>query len=247
VFLVDGDRTVELAQVGQRVDLLNQMSFATGPGVAGWMGVDAPELILYEVRKDLRWSPEDSLRSRVGSFLLMPLEGEGEVRGFVSAACQTSGGLQKEHAETLRIASLELARTMFPATSSGVMTRSEFATFMGSRPGHIVLLQPLKRQALETSFGRPAMAHVIRRFTYRLRLRLPEGAGLCRRQEGDFVVFLPDAEQAFASRWANEMVAYASMIGLRTPDGAHVVPLAFRARVAPMNQQSNEFLQELTA
>jgi GAF domain-containing protein len=247
VFAIDGDLANPLAQAGQHVQVLDLMSFAGGPGVGGWLGIDAPELLLHEVRKDLRCSSEQALRARVGSFLIIPLEGDGQVRGYVSAACTTSGALQKEHAETLRIAALELARVLFPSRAAGIMTPAEFHRFIGSRPGHMVLLQPMKRQALEASFGRPAVAHVMRRFTSRLRLRLPQDSALCRRQEGDFLAFLPDVEQAIATRWANEAVAYASMIGLRTPDGAHIVPLSLRARVAPLNQQSNEFLEELTA
>jgi hypothetical protein len=183
----------------------------------------------------------------MGSYIVIPMESENGVSGFVSAACNVSGGLGKEAAEVIRLAALELARALFPSKAAGIMSPGEFHAFMGKKQGFMVLLQPTRRQTIENTFGRPAFAHCLRRLTGRLRLRLPRGAAICRRPEGDFLVFLPNADEETARNWANETVAYASMIGLRTPDGAHLVPLALRARVAPINQQSNEFLQELTA
>ncbi len=247
VYKLQGNQAMLVAKSGLDVNLLEDMSFAGGQGVSGWLGIESPELLLHEVRKDGRCPADVAVRSRMGSYLVIPLESESGVTGFVSAACNTSGGLGREAAEALRLAALELGRALFPSRVAGVMTTNEFHTFIGKRPGHLVLLQPLKRQAIENTFGRPAFAHCMRRLTGRLRLRLPRGAAVCRRPQGDFVVFLPRAEEADARNWANETVAYASMMGLRTPDGTHVVPMALRARVAPLNQQSDEFLQELTA
>ena len=235
-----------LAKSGIDVSLIDDMSFAGGKGVEGWFGIDAPELLLHEVRKDARCPP--SFRAiHIGSYLVIPLESDAGVVGYVSAACNASGGLGREAAESLRLAALELAKALFPSRAAGVMTPSEFQRFMGRKAGHLVFLQPVRRETIESRFGRPAFSHCMRRLTGRLRLRLPSGAAVCRRPEGDFLVFLPDAEEDAARNWANETVAYASMIGLRTPDGTHVVPMALRARVAPINQQSNGFLQELTA
>lgn len=236
-----------LAKSGIDVTLIEDMSFAGGQGISGWMSIEAPELLLHEVQKDSRCPAGSALRSRMGSYLVIPLESDSGVGGFVSAACNVCGGLGKEAAETLRLAALELGRALFPSKAAGVMTPGEFHRFIGKRAGHLVQLQPSRRQAIEGRFGRPAFTHCMRRLTNRLRLRLPRGAAVCRRPEGDFLVFLPKVSEEDARNWANETVAYASMIGLRTPDGAHVVPMSLRARVAPLNQQSHEFLQELTA
>jgi hypothetical protein len=247
VYRLENGKPELLAKCGIDARLIEDMSFSGGQGVEGWLGTDAPELLLHEVRKDSRCPAGLGMKNRIGSYLLVPLETENGVGGFVSAACNASGGLGREAAESLRLAALELGRALFNARSAGVMSPPEFHTFIGSRAGYLVVLQPFRRQAIESKFGRPAFAHCMRRLTGRLRLRLPRGAAVCRRAQGDFLVFLPGMEEEDARTWANETVAYASMIGLRTPDGAHVVPMALRARVAGLNQQSNEFFQELTA
>jgi hypothetical protein len=62
---------------------------------------------------------------------------------------------------------------------------------------------------------------------------------MTRRNEGDYVVFIPSTDSEFVRRWANDAATLASLVGVRTPDGSTRIPLALRAKVAPMNPHPN--------
>ncbi|MGV3618649.1 MAG: hypothetical protein ACO1SV_25275 [Fimbriimonas sp.] len=251
IYLIELDGPQALARHGADIRLLESMSFAEGPGLPGWLRVDAPELLLFDVRSDSRCPAEEALRARVGSYLVVPLEFGTGTFGYISAASYRTGGLDLGAAETLRVAAAELGHALSrlneASVPEGLMNPREFGMHVGSRKGCLVVLDPIRMERLLDTFGRPAVSHALRRFARRVAARLPQGGAVCRRSDGDYLAFLPECDESFASLWANELAATASMIGLRTPDGTNRIPLAIRARVAKLDPQSHEVLQGLSA
>jgi GGDEF domain-containing protein len=248
VWRVQDDKADTVCFHGSLYRLLDSMSFAQGTGLPGWLRTGAPELALFDTRSDERCPSEESLRQRVGSFFCIPVLVDGRVFGFITVSTHRSGGLDVPDLETLRMVSAEFARALAQMdplrkpTSEGIMTAQEFRLFVQKHAGTLVLLEPIKRNSLLEHYGRPAMNHAYRQFATRIRAKLPTGGALCRKGEGGLVVFLPDANEEFASEWANDAAATASMIGLTTPDGSARIPLPMRAKVAQTTPQKSGFL-----
>lgn len=251
VYMIELEGARPLARQGVDVRLLERMSFAHGPGLPGWVKIDAPELLMFDVRADSRCPSDEALKARIGSYLVIPIEVGGGVFGYLSAASYRTGGLDLGAVETLRVAAAELGHSLSRMREGGLpeglMNPREFFAHVGGRPGSLVVLDPIRLEKILDTFGRPAVAHALRRFSRRVAARLPQGGALCRRAEGDFLAFLPECDEAFASRWANEIAATASMIGLRTPDGSNRIPLAIRARIAVLDPQTNGIFEGLAA
>jgi GGDEF domain-containing protein len=251
VYMIELDGPRALARHGSDVRLLESLSFSEGPGLPGWIRIDAPELLMFDVRSDSRCPADAALKARVGSYMVMPLEVGAGTFGYITAASYRTGGLDLGAAETLRIAAAELGHALSRLNETnvpeGLMNPREFHLHVGSRRGSLVVLDPLRMERLIETFGRPAVNHALRRFARRVASRLPQGGAVCRRADGDYLAFLPECDEAFASMWANELAATASMIGLRTPDGSNRIPLAIRARVAMLDPQSHEIFQGLSA
>jgi hypothetical protein len=246
VFSLEEDEARALASHGKDFALLQAMSFANGPGIRGWLRTGAPELVLFDVREDSRCPAAEALKRRVGSYCVFPIQFGIEPTGFLAAATHRTGGLDVPEVEMLRAVAAELgqawARMEHGASgAAGLMTPREFQSEVaGRRDGTLVYLEPLKRQQLLDSYGKPALDHALRQYATRVQARLPIGGALCRRFEGDYVAFLPEFGQEAASRWANHVSALASMIGIRTPDGTTRIPLAIRSKVAPLDPQFSE-------
>ncbi len=251
IYLLDGGELTPLSREGADVRLLESMSFATGPGLNGWMGVEAPELLLADVRADSRCPASAAIKARVGSYCVIPLQCGEQPFGVLTAATHRTGGLDLPAMEVLRVSGSELSHALAKYESEGgaegVMNPREFQTHVGTSAGSLVVLEALRRDQLVESLGRAAVNHALRKFARRVRARLPVGGAVCRRPEGDYLVFLPGFAETAASRWANELSATASMIGLRTPDGSTKIPLALRAKVAEISPQTHQFFQQITA
>jgi GGDEF domain-containing protein len=238
VHVLDGEDSIMLASQGAALRLLDLLEFGAGRGLAGWIRSGAPEVALFDVREEGRCRPEEALRRRVGSFVLQPIQTGPEAYGFLVAATHAAGGLDLAETETLRVVAAELGHAMArlegrDARREGIATPAEFQEAVAaSRGGCLVYLDPIRREEAEQTYGRPAVEHALRGFARRVRGKLPLGAMLCRRHEGDFVAYLDGYDESFARSWANEVAALASMIGLRTPDGKASIPLAIRAKVA---------------
>lgn len=249
VFLIDGDETLLLAKEGRDVRLLEQLSFAGGPGMKGWLGIGGSELLMFDVREDSRCPNAIALKARVGSYFLCPLMDGHEIYGFVTAACDRNGGLDLGAAESLRTVTGELASVLirFDGRTNGeIVTPVEFKKAL-HRKGCLVVMDPLRKEQMTNTYGRPALTHALRRFARQIRAKLPEGGVICRRQDGDLLVFLPSMAEAAAISWANEMAASASLMALRTPDGSARVPFAVRAKVAVLHSQFNQIYEEAHA
>lgn len=252
IYRVEEDVSRQIAYRGASCTLMDYMSFAQGSGLRGWLGTGAPELALFDVRSDERCPVEAAVKQRIGSFFCAPILTDGRVFGYITLGTHRAGGLDVDDLETMRLVSVELARALARLDGEkfaveGIMTPSEFRNHMDSRDGFLVLLEPLKRDQLKEAYGKPAMQFAYRQFGTRVRAKLPTGGALCRKGDGGFVAFLPGANEDFARSWANDAAATASLIGLKTPDGSARIPLAMRAKVAPMTRQESGFLDAKSA
>lgn len=252
VFLLEGNEAIQLANQGARTRLLDALKLSGGAGLGGWLSSDSPEIIVFDARDDHRVDAQEALKRRVGSFILLPLTSAQGTIGFLTAATHNRGGLDKPEIESLRISSLELAQAIqrlqgASTEPEGVMTPAEFGKRVQGAKGSFVYLEPLRREQLTETFGKPALDQALRKFVAQLKRSLPKGGCICRRDEGDYVVFLPKALVDKASSWANDVTASAAMIAVKTLDGSTKIPLALRAKVAALDKQESEVFDAITA
>ncbi|MBC8066452.1 MAG: hypothetical protein H7Y17_16595, partial [Chlorobia bacterium] len=252
IYLLEGNDVLQLANQGARIKLLDALKLTAGTGLQGWLNSDSPEIVVFDARDDHRIDPQEALKRRVGCFVLMPLTTASETIGFVTAATHGRGGLDKPQIESLRISSLELSQALVrlegkSVEPEGVMTPGEFGKRVQGATGSFVYLQPLRKEQLTETFGKPAIDQALRKFVSQLRRSLPKGGCICRRDEGDYVVFLPKVGVEKASSWSTEVTASSAMIAIRTPDGSAKIPLALRAKVAAIDRQDSGVFDAITA
>lgn len=242
IWWIDGEEAILGAAVGLNTRLLEDMSFAKGPGVPGWVAIGAPELWLPDTSDDARLAPETALKRRVGSFGLVPIVVGGAAHGYLTVFTHRVGGIDVEWLDTIRLVGAEISQAVERIDAGigpigGLMTPGEFqrsiqqASARGET-GCLVYLETVRRDQVVERVGRPAFEQAVREVARRLRGRLPSGSSICRREQGDFIVFLKGLDEAAASSWANEATAIASFVGVAVPSSAQRVPLAVRAKVA---------------
>jgi len=234
-FRLRDDRLDPIEEHGAELRLLETMSFAAGPGVAGWKGLGMPELFLPAAGDDQRVPEREAIKRRIGSFLALPVA----ERFVITAATHHTFGISSSMVETMRLIGAELdsavARLEGYGGASGLTHPTEFFGAIGSLgAGWLCYLEPVHREDILESFGKAAFDRALRQLAARLRTVLPPGALLTRREEGDFVAFLPEADESAAQSYLSEASATAAMVPLRTPDGKHKIPLALRGRIAPI-------------
>jgi len=242
VHWIDDGLSVMVAHVGASYQALDAVSFAGGSGLEGWLGVGAPELDMIDISQDARCNREVSLKMRIGSLCVVPIQFSEKPFGFICATTCRTGGLDTPEIETLRVVAAEMGQALARLRSAaeprqGLMTPREFHQRVQELgEGCIVVLETMRKKQLIETFGRPVMEHAQRQLALRIRSKLPVGGGICRRSQGDYAVFLPGCDEPFARSWANGIAALASMIGLKTPDGKSRIPLAVRGKVAKMEK-----------
>jgi GGDEF domain-containing protein len=244
VWAIEGGVATQLAHEGNEHRIFEEINFAQGLGVDGWLRNGAPVISIADARNDARIQSQEALKRRIGGLLIVPLEFGSEPYGFVMASVAKPNGIDQGETETVRAVCAELSQALARMNSGargpeGLATPREFFEILQDAQGHLVYLEVPQREELAETYGRPALEHAIRRFAVRLRSELPANAAITRRSEGDFVVFIPSTDDAFVRRWANDATTLASLTGVRTPDGSTRIPLALRAKVAPMNLHSN--------
>ncbi len=252
VSFLEGDSADMVAMRGLPVQPIDAMSFAYGAGIRGWLKLGAPEVVMTDALADDRFPKAEAIKKRIGSVAVVPIQFGEEPYGFLTAATHRVGGLDNARLETIRIVSAELGHALARHEQGGrdpegLMTPREFQDclkHMGR--GCLVYLDVPRREELVETYGRPAYDMAVRKFAMRMRAKLPTGSGLCRRDEGDYVVALRDVGDQFARSWANEAAATASMVALTTPDGRARIPLALRAKVAAFGPQ-NHLVSEKTS
>lgn len=236
---LDSDDALPAATHGSHLRPLDAMSFAEGPGIAGWLGVGAPEIVAFDISEDVRCRRAEMGKQRIQSLVIEPLGLEEAPIGFLAASSPRSGAVDVQTVEALRLVTAEVSQALARLRSgsnlapSGITLPGEFfrrANEAGD--GCFVYLEPLRKDDTVAKYGRPAVTLALRQYAHRLRSRLPEGAALCRRNEGDYIVYLPDPDERVARGWANEAAAMASLIGIPVDENGKRVPLAIRAKVA---------------
>ena len=243
---VDGSEMTIAANQGASFRALESMSFGGEKGWEGWLNVGGPEIVMLDARDDDRFPRQDALKKRVGSFVLVPLAFSEDVSGYVAVGTHRVHGLDSGSLETLRIVAAEFSSALGRIQNGhkdadGLATPTEFhACMKGTENGIMVYLEVLRRDELTESYGKPAMEFAARKLAMRLRAHLPNGSVMCRRYEGDFVVLLRDCDEEFAKSWAGNAAATASMVAITTPDGNSRIPMAVRAKVARVSQQSDQ-------
>jgi hypothetical protein len=230
------------------------MRFGEETGIPGWLRSGSPEVIVFNVADDSRCRVDQTLRLRINSFCAIPIQFGEKPYGYIAAATQRVGGIDLPAVAILRSVAAEMGQAICRLTSGsdpsgeGLMTAAEFQRFVTQTgEGCMVVLETLRKDQLFETFGKPAVDHALRQLAIRLRSRLPQGGALCRRQSGDFAAFLVGVDESFASSWANEIAATASMIAPRTPDGRARIPLAVRARVAKVTMRTPDLFSEVVA
>ncbi|MBS1707128.1 MAG: GAF domain-containing protein [Armatimonadetes bacterium] len=253
VNFLEGAEAVPVALRGLPVRPVDSMSFAYGPGVGGWLKLGGPEVVMTDALADDRFPKTEAVKKRIGSVAVVPIQFGEEPYGFMTAATHRVGGLDNARIESLRIVCAELGHALARHEQGGrdpegLMTPKEFQECLkGMGNGCLVYLDVPRREELIETYGKPAYDMAVRKFAMRMRAKLPTGSGLCRRDEGDYVVALRDVAEPFARSWANDAAATASMVALTTPDGRARIPLALRAKVAAFGPQKHLISEKTSA
>lgn len=217
VWTEDHESTVA-AQSGAEFDIAPVLSLKHGPGVDGWLATGAPEIAAFRTMSDPHCSPAEAMQSRIGSFIMIPLQSGHHPFGFLLAATHRSGGLDTADLLSLRTLGIEISRSIARLDQApieeGLVTPTEFheLTRVG---GAIVYIEPLN-----------SSGDAIRQFAHIVRGKLPATGIVCRRDQDDLLAFLSGYSHKQAVSWANEIQALASMIS------AGNRPLAVRTKVA---------------
>ncbi len=248
VHFLDGRQSVIAASEGATAAIFDSIQFGTHAGVAGWLSSNYPEVVIYDTTADDRIEKKDALQRRVGSYVVLPLKYGAEPIGFMTAATHRVGGIDIHEVEILRTLAAELSQAfgrleVEHSAASGMVSPREFQQAVSEIEGSLVHLEPLQREQIIEDFGQPAFDYAVRQFAHRLRSMLPSGSLLCRRNEGDYVVLLADADVSVASLWANQASVLASMVAITTPDGRARVPLGLRVKVSALAKQTHQIVE----
>jgi GGDEF domain-containing protein len=243
-YVLDGEELISVASEGTPMRLVEAMSFARGPGIPGWLKLGAPDLLIADTHDDPRVNKDFLMKSRIGSYGLVPIRVGETIYGALSAASIRAGGLSDRDLQSLQLIARELGQAISRLDGSmksggGLVTPQELQEILSTKSGSLIILDPLRKEELKTEFGNHALDHCIKKFSASLRSMLPNGGVVCRRDE-DIVVFVPDLDELAARQWANEAAASASMMSFHAPDTGRLTPFAVRAKVSnfqPMAQQ----------
>jgi GGDEF domain-containing protein len=252
-FIVDGTDARLVTTVGATHRVMDNLSFAYGSGVSGWLATQSPEVIAVDALEDDRIDRALALKSRIGSLVVLPIMDGDTALGFVTASTHRVGGIDRARLETLRAVTAELTQALIRQESGtdaplGAMTPTEFyGAVRKGGSGHFVYFDIVNREPLQKEFGKPAVDAAMRKITHRLRMRLPSGGGMCRRDEGDFVAYLNGQSDDAATRWGNDAAALLNGLNLTTPDGRHKLGFVVRAKVAPFAPQKPQVSEQEVA
>lgn len=245
-YLVDGQEAIPVTTIGANHRVMDHLSFAYGAGMSGWLLTNTPEVVAVDALEDDRIDRTIALKNRIGSLVLIPILDGDQPLGYVTASTHRVGGIDQARLETLRAVVAELSQALLRQDMAsdnplGAMTPKEFyESVRKGGAGYFVYFDLTNREQLQKEFGKPAIDAAMRKITHRLRVRLPSGGGMCRRDEGDFVAYLAGVSDDTAQRWSNEAAAALNGLNLTTPDGRHRLGFLVRAKVAPFTPQKSQ-------
>lgn len=244
-FVLEGTEAIQVATSGANIRLMESLRFPAADGIEGWLQESSPQIVIQDAASSSLCDRSEAVRRRVGSFVSIPIRIQGSTFGFVTAATHRSSGIDSPELDTLRLVvnelSLTIGRMQSPSThSTGLMTPTEFNHALEMLPtGCLIYVEPLRIPELETEFGEQAVSQTIRHFALKLRSKLPPDGMLCRRDQNDFVAFLPSMDDAAGRLWAHEASVLASLTMIRSETSRTRSSLTVRARVASYSQQIN--------
>lgn len=251
VWFLDGKSHFRVAGEGTKIEPIDLLRLPAGKGLEGWLRSESCEVVIHATGDDKRCDRLETLKRRVGSMAILPIQFGSEPFGYVAVADHTAGSLDGAQLESLRTLVAELTHAIArlegaQSGANGLMTPREFQSYLSTcTKGSLVFLEVLQRTDLQELFGGPAIEHVLRQFTARLRPTLPTNSAICRQASGDFIVFLSEMEEMAALRWANQATALASLVAFRTPDGTARVPLALKAKAADWTRQGHQVFERI--
>lgn len=243
---LDDEDVLTAATHGVPTRPFDGLSFAEGPGVKGWLNIGSPEIVASDVADDVRCRRVELGKSRIQSLAIFPVGLDARPEGILIATSPRTGAIDAETADALRLAAAELSQTLAQLAGkasgpSGLTSASEFRQTLGGAPeGCLVYIEPLRSDEWIQRCGRPAFELALRQYAHRLRTRLPAGGSLLRRNENDFVAYLPGFAESAGRSWANEATVTASLVEIPLPQQTRRTPLAVRAKVAQMDRESAE-------
>jgi len=238
IHLRDGDQSLIAASEGVSTDLLGAVHFGEGQGFGAWLRAGTPEVHIVDTSTDDRVDRRVALQKRIGSYAVVPIWIGQEVFGVLCAGAHRSGAIDFQEMESLRTIANEVGHAVarledLSQGSAGLMTPSEFfEKVQSATTGCLVKFEPLHLDTLTQEFGKSTIDHSLATFARKLKSMMPSSALVCRRNEGDYLAFLPETEEPFARNWANQVCVTASLIALKSPDGKTRVPLGLQAKVS---------------
>lgn len=247
IYGINGDNEYLLAREGRELSVVQGMNFSGKLGVEGWLAEGANEILLIDARSSELLEKEIIVKERVGSCVVIPIGNPKNPHGFISAASGRIAGIDMSEVETLRAAAAELSRIFErPENPSiedeGILSPRQFVDKVGKIEGVMVTLFPMQLKELTERYGKPAINHALRTMMLRIRPYVPNGAFMCRHQDGMFMVYLPGYERDAAAQWANDVASLNPTAGIKTPDGSTKIPMQLRVKVAAISPQLNQFL-----
>ncbi len=241
---IDGQELLPAASHGTFPKVFDGMSFAEGPGLVGWMGIGAPEIVARDTAEDARCRRADLSKVRIQSLAIFPIGFGADPVGVLVASSPRSGAIDGTLADALRLASAEVSQCLARLStegqrSGGLASAAEIhALIREASDGCLVFLEPLRKEELIKRSGAPAFEIALRQLAHRIRPTLPPNGAVYRRAEGDYVVYLPGIEDSVARSWANQTAALANLIEVPLLENGRKAPLALRAKVARMGAES---------
>lgn len=243
VVSLDGQEPTQLAVHGAQTTILDLMDFGGVSGVRGWMVSGMTEITVDDARQDSRVDSREALKRRVGSYVLVPIQDGDAVLGYLAAAMHRAGGIHDELLGTLRLICGEMGQAWIrmsggSSRASGLVTPAELRKLIAQQPiGCLVYLDVPRKDEVMERYGKPAFERALRQLALRLKATLPQNGQLCRREDGDYVAYLPGQSDEEARQWGNQALATSALVPLTTPDGRKPMPIRLRAKVAALSPQ----------
>lgn len=247
IYSIDDEESKLLALEGRELNLVGSMTFENGGGLVGWLNSGSPEILISDARTSSLLPSEAIVRNRVGSYVVIPINGDTGPCGFVTAASGRIAGIDATELATLRTAAAELSRLLSKpevpnVEDEGILSPRKFIEAVGKSEGTMVTLIPLQYREFERKYGKPAVAHALRTLTFRVRPHAPSGSIMCKHPDGLIMVYMPTIDKDHAAAWANDLANKGLGADLKTPDGTAKMPLQLRVKVATLSPQFNQFL-----
>lgn len=185
VHLVDPEGDRVLAFGGPSTWLIDHLQFAAGTGVLGWLADGHPMLIQPDATNDALIDRAESLRQRIGAYLIIPLRDANGCYGFLQAV--------NHEARMVNSDTLELLRRTLDELGFGLRMQGVKSATWGS----LIVLEPT----------RELTDREIESISRRIQGSLPEGGVLRWNSMQGFIALLPKMDDRFLTRWAGQLLS----------------------------------------